>query len=298
MAERTPAQPKTVLTATVKDYLTIVVGCVITAVGLDSFLIPFELAAGGASGLATIIYHLGLQNGVTIPVGLQTLFMNVFLMIPVVRAGGFRYASRTTFGIIMLSISIDVLAPIIPVLPGDDVLLAALWGGVLSGVGLGLVFRVGGNTGGTDILAQLIARKSDLSVGIWMGIVDVAIVAGSALVFSPEKALYAGVSLAVTTWLIDKVVDGISVEKAAWVISRDHATLAQSIMADLDRGCTKLEAQGMYSGEPRPMLFVVLRRNEVGLLKKLVEAHDPDALIFISDVHEAFGEGFRKIGDS
>lgn len=280
----------------IRDYAIIFIGTLITAIGLDAFLIPNKLAAGGASGLATIIFHLGLQNGVTIPVGIQTLVMNAILLFFVFRSGGLRYAAKTIFGIVVLSVAIDLFAPFIPNLSGHDTMLASIWGGVVTGFGLGLVFKVGGNTGGTDILAQLLSKKSSFGIGQLMLGIDAAVVVMAAFIFGPELALYAGIAIAIASWIIDLVIDGLSVEKAAWVISESYEALGEAIINDLGRGCTRIEGTGLWTGERRPVLFVVLTRKEVGRLKALVVDIDPNALVVISDVHEAFGEGFKEMG--
>lgn len=280
----------------VQEYLMIAAGALLTAIALNCFLVPGELAAGGASGLATIIYHIGKHNGIYIPVGLQTLVMNALLMIPVYRHGGMKYASRTIFGIVALSVCIDVTAPFLPNLVGNDLLLAGIWGGVITGAGLGLVFRAGGNTGGTDIVAQLLAKHSQLSVGAWMAIVDFLIVAGSATVFSAHVALIAALAMGIASWLIDKVVDGPTTERLAWIISEKHEQIGHAILHDLGRGCTQFAGTGLWSQEERPVLFVVLSRREVGMLKSLVAGIDSNAIVIISDVKEAFGEGFKEIG--
>lgn len=301
ISEKAPQERSALLTAMLsrklmRDYALMALGALLTALALNCFLIPGEMAAGGASGLATIIYHLGLRHGVVIPVGLQTLLMNALLMIPVVRSGGLRYASRTIFGIVMLSACIDITAPFLPHLVGDEMLIAAIWGGVISGVGLGLVFRAGGNTGGTDIVAQLIARKSSLSVGAWLALIDIAIVIISAPIFSSKAALCAGVAMGIASLIIDRVVDGPITERAAWIITESYEEVAPLILHDLGRGCTLLSGRGMWSGNERPVLFVVLSRREVGLLKTLVASVDPHAIVIISDVNEAFGEGFKEMG--
>ncbi|MDO5044699.1 MAG: YitT family protein [Coriobacteriia bacterium] len=278
------------------DYLSIAIGCLIAAAGLNLFLIPGELAAGGASGLATIIYHVGLSKDIIIPVGFQTIVMNALLMIPVFKSGGLRYASRSIFGIIMFALMIDITAPFLPSLVGNDLLLAGIWGGILTGVGLGLVFRVGANTGGTDILAQIIAKKSSLSVGTWLAIFDIMIVAASAPLFSVRTALVAAISMMITTFIIDKVVDGPQTERAAWIISNKADEISHAVLYDLGRGCTQLTGKGMWTGEKRPIVFVVLSKKEVGLLKAITAAIDPEAIMIISEINEAFGEGFKEMG--
>ncbi len=279
-----------------KDYLLMALGAFLTAVALNCFLIPGELAAGGASGLATIIYHIGLRFDLYIPVGFQTLVMNALLLVPVFKSGGFRYASRTIFGIVALAVFIDISAPFLPNLVNDELLLAAVCGGILTGIGLGLVFKSGGNTGGTDIVAQLIAKHSSMSVGAWLLIIDLLIIAASAPVFSPQAALCAAISMGITAYIIDRVVDGLVTERAAWIISSKYEELTPLILHELGRGCTCFEAKGTWTNKDRPVLFVVLSRKELNLLKNIVSSVDKDAIVIISEVTEAFGEGFKEMG--
>ena len=296
MGERLSRVPRLARTSG-KDFLLIALGTLLTAVALDCFLVPGQLAAGGASGLATIIYYATERAfGFAIPVGLQTLVMNALLMIPVYRSGGLRYASRTIFGIVSLSVFTDALAPFVPALAPENILLVALCGGLVSGLGLGVAFRAGGNTGGTDIVAQLLARRTSLSVGTWMLIVDALIVVASVPMFSVETALCAALTIVVSSLVIDYVVDGPSTEKAVWIISERYEEIAQVVMGQLERGCTRFEATGCYTGNPRPVLFVVLSRKQVGDLKRLIVQIDKDAVVAISNMHETFGEGFREIG--
>lgn len=283
--------------ADARDYLRIAFGTLLAALALDAFLVPGQLAAGGASGLATIVYYLTLDlTGFGWPVGLQTLAMNALLLVPVYRSGGFRYASRTIFGIVALSVFTDALAPVVPPLAPDNVVLECLWGGLVSGLGLGLAFRAGGNTGGTDIVAQLLAKRTSVSVGTWMAVVDGAVVLGSVPLFGFETALCAALTIVVCSLVIDYVVDGPSTEKAAWIISGRPDEVARAVMEDLGRGCTRFEATGMWTMEPRPVLFVVLSRKEVGDLKRLIVQTDRDAVVAIANMHETFGEGFKEIG--
>ena len=174
-------------------------------------------------------------------------------------------------------------------------MLAALYGGVLTGIGMGLVFKAGGNTGGTDIVAQLLARRFPFGVGQIMLVVDAAVTLLAALQFGPEYALYGAVAIFVSTTTIDLVLEGISVEKAVWIISDAADRIGESINAELGRGATRLEATGVYTGERRGTLFVVLSRNELDDLKAIVAAHDPTAMVIISNVHETIGEGFKEI---
>ena len=279
-----------------RDALLIVVGSALFAVGVDCFEIPYGLAAGGVTGLATVLAAIAESFGLILPVGLQTIVMNVLLVAFVVRSGNKGYIARTIAGILACGILTDALVPVLPVLGGEnDLLLCALWGGVITGVGLGLVFRTGGNTGGTDIVAQLISRRFGVPVGVSVIIVDGVIIAFSATVFSIEQALYAAVAMFICGKVIDAVVDGPRTARAAYIISEKHAEIANEILYTLNRGCTELKARGVWSGNERPVLLCVLSRSESMLLKQIVAELDPEAIVIISEVHEAFGEGFHQI---
>ncbi len=278
-----------------RDLALIICGSAVFAVGVDCFEVPNGLAAGGVTGLATVFYALARTAGIVLPVGIQTIVMNIFLLMLVIKTGNRGYIVRTIIGIVACGLFTDVLAPFMPVLGNDDLLLCALWGGVITGVGLGLVFRTGGNTGGTDIIAQLVAKRVGLPIGTAVMVVDGLIIAASAPVFSVENALYAAVAMYISGKVIDAVIDGPRSERAAYIISEKHAEIANAIMYDLNRGCTELQARGVWSGNNRPVLFCVLGRNQVPLLKEVVAEADPEAIVFISEVHEAFGEGFGSI---
>lgn len=279
-----------------RDVALILVGSALYAFGVDAFAVPEGLAAGGVTGLATVIYAVGAEHGLYLPVGTQTLAMNALLMIPVIRTGGLRYAARTVGGIVASSLFIDLFAPVVPPLGEGDLLLCALWGGVVCGAGLGLVFRTGGNTGGTDIVAQLLNRRLGIPVGTASVIVDALIVLVSIPVFSLSNALYAMVMMFLMGRVLDMVVDGPRSERAAWIISQRHDEIANAVMYSLGRGCTEVAARGVWSGNRRPMLLVILSNREVGMLKEIVSDADPEALMIISEVYEAFGEGFEGMG--
>jgi uncharacterized membrane-anchored protein YitT (DUF2179 family) len=271
------------------------VGVLLTAFALDAFLIPNRLAAGGVAGLATVIYYaVNARFGVTIPVGVQMLVMNAVLLLVAWRFRGWRYVAKTIYGAAGLSILVDVLWRFIPHLAGNDLLLAALWGGAVSGLGMGLVFKGGGNTGGTDIVAQLLSRKFPFGVGQLMLVIDACVSLLAAVTFGPNVALYGVVAIFVATATIDLVLEGVSVEKAVIVISDAADTIGKAVNSEMGRGATRLEATGVYTGERRGTLYVVLSRNEIDDLKAIVKGVDPAAMVIISNVHEAIGEGFRE----
>ncbi|HJG31794.1 MAG TPA: YitT family protein [Collinsella ihuae] len=271
----------------------VVAGCALAALAIDMFMVPQGLAAGGVTGLATIIAELTRRSGFELPVGMQTIVMNAVLLLAAVRAGGMRYAAQTVVGFVLLGFFTDLFAPFVSPLASGDLMLCALWGGILSGVGYGLVFRCGANTGGSDTVAQIVSRKTSLPVGTTVMAIDVAVCAASAPVFSLENALYAALSMVLMGFVVDMVVDGAERRRAAYIISESHDEIAYDIMHGLDRGVTELSARGLWSGRERPMLMVILDRREVSALKTIVAEHDSDAIMFISDVTEAIGEGFK-----
>ena len=159
-----------------------------------------------------------------------------------------------------------------------------------------MVFRSGGNTGGTDIIAQLIASHSSFSVGTAAIAIDALVIVVSIPVFSLSNALYAVICMFICGRVLDYVVDGPSTTRAAYIISEKHERIANDIMYEMKRGCTEIQARGIWSGNSKPMLFVVLSRGEVNFLKSIVEDIDPEAVVVISEVYEAFGEGFSELG--
>lgn len=290
-------RPKAVLrNRPARDYAFLTVGILVTAWGLNAFLIPNKIAAGGVSGLATIMYHVALDAGVNLPVGIQMLVMNVFLLVVALRARGWRFAAKTVYGTVGLSLAVDLVAPLTQTLASDDLLLAALYGGAVSGLGLGLAFKAGGNTGGSDLVAQLVSKKVALGLGQLTLAVDAVVTVIAAIVFGPELALYGAVAIFVSGGVIDLTLEGLPVNKVAYIISEESGRIGDAIIHELGRGATALSGRGLYSGEAREMLFVVVSRNELDSLKGIVQAIDPRALLIISDVHEAIGEGFKEIG--
>jgi uncharacterized membrane-anchored protein YitT (DUF2179 family) len=290
------AVPRVLYSRPVRDYAFMTAGLLLTAWALDAFLIPNKIAAGGVSGLATVFYHTILElTGFELTVGVQMLIMNAVLLMIAVRARGLHYAMKTIYGIVALSVFVELFGRFTPTLGGDDLLLAALYGGAVSGLGMGLVFKAGGNTGGTDIVAQLLARRLPFGVGQIMLVVDAVVTLLAAIAFGPELAMYGAVAIFVGSVTIDTVLEGISVEKAAFIISEEVDQIAQAVVHEMGRGATALAATGVWTNQPRKMLYVVLSRNEIDALKRVVGTLDPTAMVVISDVHETIGEGFREM---
>jgi len=272
------------------DYLGVTAGVVLAALGLDLFLVPFRIAAGGLSGLSTILYYV-----IHVPVGAGMLVLNVPLFLVAYRRLGARTITRSLYGTVALSVAVDLLAPVVAA-PTHSVLLASLFGGVLEGLGLGLVFRHRGTTGGTDLAAAIGRSYTGMNVGFLLLLVDAAIALLGGLVFaSADLTMYALITIFVTSWVVDMVLEGFSYAKAFLIISPRVEEIAAAVTADLGRGATAWTATGMYTGQRRDVLLVVVNRAEVTRLKDIVFELDPSGFVVLADVHEVLGEGFKPL---
>lgn len=271
------------------EYLGLTLGSLLAALGLVLFLVPNKIAAGGVSGLATIFYYL-----FHLPVGLGIFLLNIPLFVLAFRQLGFRFGLRSFYGTVALSFFTDFLAPILPV-PTQNTLLASIYGGVFTGVGIGLCFRCRGTTGGTDLAAQLLRRYLGASVGQALLLADGAVITLAGFVFSLELALYALVALFVSSRLIDVVQEGFGYAKVALIVSSQSGEITKRILSQLNRGATVFQGRGAYTNQTREIVLCVVARTEVSALKQLVSLIDPQAFVVVANVHEALGEGFREI---
>lgn len=272
------------------EFSGVTLGVLLTALGLNIFLIPNKIAAGGVSGIATVLHYL-----VHLPVGMTMLFLNVPLFIMGIYRLGLKFGFRSLYGTISLSLLIDVLAPFMPV-PTRDPLLAAIFGGVLIGLGLGLVFKYRGTTGGTDLAAAVLRTYTGANVGQLLFMVDAVVVLAAGFAFkSWELAMYALITIFITAWLIDMVQEGISFAKAFFIISSEPEKMASAVLREMDRGATVLRGRGAYSGIDRDVLLVVVNRSEVTRLKDLIKSIDKGAFVILTNAHEVLGEGFKPL---
>ncbi len=277
------------MTISLRNFGGIILGAVITAVALNMFLIPNKVAAGGVSGLATVLHHL-----VGSPVGLTMIAFDIPLLLLSMRVIGARFGVNTIFGAATLSLSIDLLAPYIPVVTGD-LLLASLYGGVMAGIGLGIVFRFDGSTAGTDLAAAMLNKLFGFSIGQALLGIDFFVIAAAGLAFqSAELSLYALISLFTMTQIIDLVQEGPTSAKTFFIMSSQATVMAKDIFDKLDRGVTFLQARGGYTGQPKEIIFCVVSKREITKLKEIVYANDKHAFVIVADAHEVLGEGFKK----
>jgi len=274
----------------VLSYVLILLGSLIGAIAYPLFLVPNHIAPGGLTGIATVLNFLFQW-----PVGTVSLLLNIPLFIIGYRSMGRVFAFRSLFATVLFSLLIDLI-PLPPMT--TEPLLGAVFGGVLLGAGLGLILRGGATTGGTDMAARMVhSHFQHISVGALLFVIDCLVVLLAGVTIEAEYALYAFISIYVSTKVIDVVMLGLSTDKACYIISSQYEAIKELLIVKLDRGVTVLHAEGGYSGESRPVLLCVVSAQELGRLKAMVRSTDENAFVFISDAHEVLGEGFRKLAE-
>ena len=283
------------------DYLAIAVGCLLVALGLDLFLIPNKVTAGGISGVSTILFYL-----FHLPVGLTMLGFNAVLFLVAILVLGKEFGLRSLVATILLSLMVDGLVYLLPLLGMDPILvrrgitqnllLATIFGDITTGAGMALVFMKNSSTGGTDILARILNKYTEMPLGRCLMLIDAVVTVGAGFVFGAEMAMFAIIAIYVNSNTIDFLIQGMSQGKKFLIISRKHREIVDGILNDLGRGATVLAGMGAYTGEDRPVILAVIRRRELPKLKQIVRQHDPDAFVMVSDVYEILGEGFTRLG--
>ncbi len=276
------------------DYIYIIVGVLLLAAAINMVYAPFEMVMGGVTGLAIVIQSItkNLIDG-GIPLWLSNIVINVPLFLAAIVIKGRNFGARSLFSTIFLSICLYV-TQWLPILT-EDMLLGSIYGGVMAGAGLGLVFSAFSTTGGTDLGASIIQHFfRHVSVARIMLILDWFIIAVGAYVFGVEKSLYAIISVFITARIIDAFLDGLHFSKAAFIISDHSNGIAKSVLEELSRGVTGLAGEGMYSSNQKNVLLCVVSKREIVKLKEIVRQCDSKAFIIVTDVREVFGEGFKE----
>lgn len=268
-----------------KPYLGITIGAVVYAVGLNYFTIANRLAEGGVTGVALLFHYL-----FSAPVGLVLLALNIPLFVLGWHHLGWRFVIRSLYGVVVVSIAAELIG--IHAQPAPDRLLGALYAGVVSGLGLGIIFRSGGTSGGVDIIARILWHKKGIEIGRTMFAGDLVVMVANAIILDYDTAMYSLVAMFIASRVIDAVQEGATLAKSFTVISDRPAEITSAVTESLERGATVLKGRGAYTGRDRDVLYIVVPRNEVTHLKNVVRAVDPEAFVVISDVREVVGEGF------
>ncbi len=281
-----------------RDALFILLGSGICGIAYVMFLTPLHIVSGGVGGIAIMFNYLTRW-----PVWLFYIGLNIPIFFLGIRGMGLRYALKSLAGILAVSGFIFLFGDVLTFPAGtQEPILAALYGGAILGLGLGIVFRGHGSTGGTDIVAQFFSKHTNISVGGWILITDAVIIsiwgvvygfAESSFILGIEGPLFGILALVVNTKVVDMVLDGFSYARAAHIITANPQEVTWAIALEIRRGVTSLKGHSYFTGKDREVLYIVLTRREIAFLKDIVKQVDPDAFVVISDVYEVLGKGFR-----
>lgn len=284
----------------VKEFIFIITGSALAGFGIASFNMPAKIAGGGVNGMATILFHtFGFEPGITM------LFMNIPLFLIGLKIFGPRYGFKSLLGMVLLSGFVSLFGKIfsyeglIEYNDKIDVLLAAIFGGFFLGSGIGLVMKSGANTGGTDILGQIISRYTKLPTGTSVLIVDAFVIVTGGFVFGIERALYAIIAVYVSSQMINYVimVMGTGYAKTAYIFSDKLDIIKELVINEIGHGGTIFVGQGIYTDTKREMLMAVIPNQQISRLTVLVHETDPKAFMVVEEAYKVLGEGFTPIED-
>ncbi|HVI46776.1 MAG TPA: YitT family protein [Chitinophaga sp.] len=269
-----------------KNISLLILGALIFAIGINYLAIPNKLSEGGVIGITIVTYYyFGWSPGIT------NLVINAFLIITGYKLLDKRGTFYTILGIIFCSLFLYLtenhLTPIT-----TNTLLAAIFAGLLVGIGIGLVFLSGGTTGGSAIIAKLCQKYLGWSLGNAMLIFDIIVIAVSTFIIGIEKTMYTFIAVYIGARTVDYIVDGLNTKRAITIISSHTTIIADKITGEMGRGATVLHGHGAYTKTPKEVLYVVIGKQELMQLKSLVQATDPEAFVVIHEVHEVLGRGF------
>ena len=276
----------------IKDYMVIIFGLLLYALGWVGFLLPNEITTGGVTGIAALIYY-----GTKIPVSASYFTINVVLLLAAIKILGLKFFVRTIFSVFMCSFFLGILPRFIPnPLIDEQPFMSAIIGGILCGVVVGLVFVSNGSTGGTDIIAAIVNKYKNISFAKMMMYIDFLIIASSYVLFhSIEKMIFGYVVMGVMSYTMDMVINGKRQSVQILILSDKYEEIATHVNKDINRGVTVIEGMGWYSKQPKKVLMILAKRNESVKIFRLIKSIDPKAFISQSNVVGVYGEGFDKI---
>ena len=273
---------------TTKEILLIIIGSLIFAIGINYFAIPNRLSEGGVIGITVVAYYLFGWSP-----GLVNLVLNMALLAVGYKLFDKRVTWYTVIAIVFSSLFLHFTAGLYDELNGDT-LLAALFAGLFVGVGLGIIFRAGGTSGGSAIIARLANQYWGLGIGKAMLIIDIVVILGSVFIIGQEKAMYTLVSVYIGAKLIDFVVEGVSERIAVMIISSKPKEVLDQVTNSMSRGLTVLDGRGGYTGESKEVLYIVINNQEIVKLKKILEEVDSNAYVTVHNVQELVRSGYKS----
>ena len=271
----------------VYKYFMLFLGSFLAATGLEEFLVPNQVIDGGVVGISIMLNHL-----TQIPLGVYLIVLNLpFLYLGYMQIGK-TFTISTLFSVVSLAGWVTVLHPIEKVT--DDFFLAAIFGGITVGIGVGLIIRYGGSLDGTEIVAIILDKKSGFSVGEIVMFMNLFILGSAGLVFGWDKAMYSLVAYFIAFKMIDVTIEGLDESKGVMIVSDNPDEIAEALMARLGRGVTILHGEGGYSGEPKKVLYSVITRLEIAKFKSIIYEKDENAFVTIHEVHDVLGGRVKK----
>lgn len=271
-----------------KNYLMIMVGITILAIGINVYYSPQHLVTGGISGLAIILDYV-----FRIPLWLTNVIVNIPLFIVGIKIKGMDFAKKSIFGAAFVSVALWYTSFIPPV--QSDLLISSVFGGLFVGAGVGLVLRSSASTGGTDLLAIIIKHYlKKIPINQIMMCIDGMIIVVGLFVFGVEKAMYALISIFIVSKVVNTLVEGVNYSKEVHIISEKSSEIAQELMKHLNRGITSINGKGVYTGKSKDILYIVCSTEELIELQRIVKEVDTEAFIIINDVREVVGRGFTQ----
>lgn len=277
------------------SYTLIIIGAFIMATGFVFFITPYKIVPGGVYGISIVLHHL-----FGTPVGLIALCFDIPLTLIGIKVLGPRFGVKTVVGFVFTAGFVDLLTYLWGEQPlvENDALLSSIFGGVMVGLGLGLIFKSKATSGGSDIVAMMIAKYTKLPLGQLMILVDSAIVFIGFAAFQDWKIpLYSLIVIFITGKVIDVVLQGISYDKTLFIISDKAEEIRNKIIVDLNRGGTFIQGKGMYNGKDRTIIYTVVNRREVAMLQEFIHKTDPRAFMTVINANEIIGEGFKSLND-
>lgn len=275
------------------DIIYIILGALFISIGINLFLLPHKMTTGGASGIATIVYYIfNLSMGVTI------MLVNIPLFLISIKKLGWRFSIKTILSTILLSIFVDIFTfdSLVSKI-NTDLFTSCLFGGIIVGIGLSLTFKAGASSGGSDLLAQIIYNLTSLqSVSQILLVIETVIISAVIIVFKDiNLGFYSIIAMYISTKVIDILFEGIYYTREVKIISKNSNKIVEEILYDLRRGATILKGIGAHSNTEIDVITCVITRPQISKLKNIIRRNDKDALIYISTVNEAIGEGFKNI---
>lgn len=272
----------------IMDIFTIMVGALLFALAVNLFVIPNELGEGGVTGITIILYYLFQWSP-----GLANLIINAVLLIV-----GYKFLDKNTTVYTIIAVLFNSLFLHFTEgwhIASDELFVNAIFGGVFAGVGIGLIIRVGGTTAGSTIVARIMSKYLDWNISYALLFVDLLVVFSSYFIIGAEALMLTIIMLYVATKVMDFIIEGVNPKKAVTIISKEQSKIAEQVNVVMDRGVTVYYGHGYYTKTPQEILYIVISKQELSMLKKIVKAHDKDAFITIHDVRDVFGEGFIDI---